>query len=382
MAIAAVGTAGLRIAPQQRRGRRRRPGARPASPIEVISGRGGEPARLPRGARRASGSADGPVVVFDTGGGSSQFTFGDGDQVDERFSVDVGAVRFTERFGLDGAVSTRDARPRRWRRSPPTSRGSTAARARTRSSAWAAPSRTSTRSSTAWPTYDPDVVQGTVLDRAEIDRQIELYRTRDADERRSIVGLQPARAEVILAGACVVRTVLDKLGATRSRSAIAASATACWPSGSAVSRSPRETRAHAAAADCPSVVQASLGCPGLRPPLADAVDLTPGSTVTALIVPKNLGYAGIAGSRCRTACTRRRRAPSSTRCSARRGRSRPGRARRSPPSPAARCWSTGLGGERGGAAGGRDHARDRACCSCCSPCFGWAGSRSSCPRRW
>ena len=50
-----------------------------------------------------------------------------------------------------------------------------------------------------------------MLDRAEIDRQIELYRTRTADERREITGLQPARAEVILAGACIVRTVLDKL---------------------------------------------------------------------------------------------------------------------------------------------------------------------------
>ena len=36
----------------------------------------------------------------------------------------------------------------------------------------------------ALATYDPDVVHGTVLDRAEIDRQIELYRTRDADGRR------------------------------------------------------------------------------------------------------------------------------------------------------------------------------------------------------
>ena len=61
-------------------------------------------------------------------------------------------------------------------------------------------------------TYDPDVVQGTILDRDEIDRQIELYRSQDADGRRSIVGLQPARAEVILAGACIVRTILDKLG--------------------------------------------------------------------------------------------------------------------------------------------------------------------------
>jgi exopolyphosphatase/guanosine-5'-triphosphate,3'-diphosphate pyrophosphatase len=61
-------------------------------------------------------------------------------------------------------------------------------------------------------TYDPAVVQGTVLDRAEIDRQIELYRSRDADARRTIVGLQPKRAEVILAGACIVRTVMEKLG--------------------------------------------------------------------------------------------------------------------------------------------------------------------------
>jgi exopolyphosphatase/guanosine-5'-triphosphate,3'-diphosphate pyrophosphatase len=64
----------------------------------------------------------------------------------------------------------------------------------------------------ALSTYDPDVVQGTVLDRAEIDRQIELYRSRDTTERRAIVGLQPKRADVILAGACVVRTVMEKLG--------------------------------------------------------------------------------------------------------------------------------------------------------------------------
>jgi exopolyphosphatase/guanosine-5'-triphosphate,3'-diphosphate pyrophosphatase len=61
-------------------------------------------------------------------------------------------------------------------------------------------------------TYDPDIVQGTILDRAEIDRQIELYRSRNTEERRSIVGLQPKRADVILAGACIVRTVMNKLG--------------------------------------------------------------------------------------------------------------------------------------------------------------------------
>jgi exopolyphosphatase / guanosine-5'-triphosphate,3'-diphosphate pyrophosphatase len=56
------------------------------------------------------------------------------------------------------------------------------------------------------------VIQGTELGAGEIDRQIELYRTRSADERRTLPGLQPKRAEVILAGACIVRTVLEKLG--------------------------------------------------------------------------------------------------------------------------------------------------------------------------
>jgi exopolyphosphatase/guanosine-5'-triphosphate,3'-diphosphate pyrophosphatase len=59
--------------------------------------------------------------------------------------------------------------------------------------------------------YDPDAVQGAVLTRAEVERQIELYRTLDVDARRQIVGLQPKRADVILAGACVVRTVMEKL---------------------------------------------------------------------------------------------------------------------------------------------------------------------------
>ncbi len=59
--------------------------------------------------------------------------------------------------------------------------------------------------------YDPDAVQGTVLARTEVGRQIELYRSRPAAERRAIVGLQPGREEVILAGACIVRTVMEKL---------------------------------------------------------------------------------------------------------------------------------------------------------------------------
>jgi exopolyphosphatase / guanosine-5'-triphosphate,3'-diphosphate pyrophosphatase len=101
--IAAVGTAGLRIASNPEAlvdAVRERCGVG----IEVISGE--EEARLAYlAATAALDIGQGAVAVFDTGGGSSQFTFGHGRRVDEQFSVDVGSVRITERYGLDGAVS-------------------------------------------------------------------------------------------------------------------------------------------------------------------------------------------------------------------------------------------------------------------------------------
>jgi exopolyphosphatase/guanosine-5'-triphosphate,3'-diphosphate pyrophosphatase len=207
--IAAVGTAGLRIA---RNGTdfvkavEDRCGVR----IEIIPGE--EEARLAYlGAMSGLGVVSGSQVVFDTGGGSSQFTFGHDGRVDERWSVDVGAVRYTERFGLARAVSDHvlgaaldaiaaelerlDRRPR-----PDVLVGM----------GGAITNLAAVKHQLA--TYDADVVQGSELELAEVDRQIELYRTRAAEERRRVVGLQPKRAEVILAGACIVRTVMTKLG--------------------------------------------------------------------------------------------------------------------------------------------------------------------------
>jgi exopolyphosphatase/guanosine-5'-triphosphate,3'-diphosphate pyrophosphatase len=207
--IAAVGTAGLRIASNGNEvvaAIEQRTGAR----VEVISGE--EEGRLAYlAAKSGLGLSKGSLVVFDTGGGSSQFTFGHDSVVDDRFSVDVGAVRYTERFGLDRAVS------------PDTLRDAMAAIAVDLARIDGRPVPDAlvgmggavtniTAVSHGLATYDPTIVQGSVLHNGEIDRQIELYRSRDAEARRGIVGLQPKRAEVILAGACIVRTIMTKLG--------------------------------------------------------------------------------------------------------------------------------------------------------------------------
>jgi exopolyphosphatase/guanosine-5'-triphosphate,3'-diphosphate pyrophosphatase len=208
-AIAAVGTAGLRIAANGNEVVAAIQ-ARTGVHIEVISGE--EESRLAYlAAMSGLGLKTGSLVVFDTGGGSSQFTFGHDSNVDERFSVDVGAVRYTERYQLDGAVSPDTLREAMAAISADLSRiDGRPVPDKLVAMGGAVTNITAVRHGLA--TYDPAVVQGTLLDRAEIDRQIELYRSRDAEARRAIVGLQPKRAEVILAGACIVRTVMEKLG--------------------------------------------------------------------------------------------------------------------------------------------------------------------------
>jgi exopolyphosphatase/guanosine-5'-triphosphate,3'-diphosphate pyrophosphatase len=208
-AIVAIGTAGLRTAANSA-SVISRIAARTGIRIEVVSG--DEESRLAFvGVGPDLALRDGGLVVFDTGGGSTQFTFGHGGQVDERFSLPIGAVRLTERFGLDRAVSAERLREAR-----------VAIRAelapvgdRPRPDALVGIGGAVTNLvavQLALDPYDPNVVRGRSLDAEELERQIEAYRRQDAEQRDATVGLQPGRGEVILAGACIVRAVMDTLG--------------------------------------------------------------------------------------------------------------------------------------------------------------------------
>jgi exopolyphosphatase/guanosine-5'-triphosphate,3'-diphosphate pyrophosphatase len=206
--IAAVATAGMRLAANSAEliaAVRERCGVG----IEVISGE--EEARLAYLAATSELEVgQDSLVVFDTGGGSTEFTFGRAARVEERFSLDVGAAGYTERFGLDGVVSDEDLAQALQAIAADLAQLDGRQRpAALVGMGGALTNLAAVRHGLA--SYDSEVVHGTVLDRAEVDRQIELYRTRAAEQRREIVGLQPARAEVILAGACIVRTVLEKL---------------------------------------------------------------------------------------------------------------------------------------------------------------------------
>ena len=207
--LAAVGTMGMRSAGNSEAfiaAVRERCGVT----IEVIPG--AEEGRLAYLAVKAGlGLPAGSLVVLDTGGGSTQFTFGRGDAVDEQFSLDIGAVRLTAQYGLGAPLSREQL-----------------------DEALAAIAGEFSRLDGATP---PDALVGmggaitnmtAIMLRPGASTTPTPCRVRCSAAKRStarsnccaratwmrageIVGLQPKRADVILAGVCVVRTVMGKL---------------------------------------------------------------------------------------------------------------------------------------------------------------------------
>jgi exopolyphosphatase/guanosine-5'-triphosphate,3'-diphosphate pyrophosphatase len=56
--------------------------------------------------------------------------------------------------------------------------------------------------------YSHSEVHGSRLSRAEVERQIQLFKGKTIAERREIPGLEPERADVILAGAMLIDRIM------------------------------------------------------------------------------------------------------------------------------------------------------------------------------
>lgn len=154
---------------------------------------------------------DGDLVIFDTGGGSTEFIFGKGTELVNRFSVNLGAIRITEKFFSDDPVAA----------------GSVEAAVKEIDDEFAAAGVAGTPVKLVgmggtvtsmgavkhkMVKYDPNVIQGSTLTKADIEEQIAEYSKRTIEQRRELPGLQPKRADVILAGACILKDITERLG--------------------------------------------------------------------------------------------------------------------------------------------------------------------------
>ncbi len=154
------------------------------------------------------GKTDQNVTIFDTGGGSTEFIFGKGLEFKHSISLDIGAVALTEKFLVSSPVkkSKLDAMLKSIKQYLQKKIE------KRKTDYLLGIGGTVTNMSAVMQNmekYDPKKIQGSILSYDEVTRQLELYASKTIEERKKIAGLQPKRADVILAGAGIVKTIMD-----------------------------------------------------------------------------------------------------------------------------------------------------------------------------
>jgi exopolyphosphatase/guanosine-5'-triphosphate,3'-diphosphate pyrophosphatase len=177
---------------------------------EVVSG--DEEAALSfAGATRALDPSDGPFLVMDIGGGSTEVVLGL-DAVTAALSVDIGCVRLTERHLLSdpptadeiaAAEQDIDAAIERVLDVVPVAQARTAI-------GLAGSVTTVAAVALGLSSYDRSRIHLTRLSRAEIDKVTEELLGMSRAERAALAVMHPGRVDVIGAGALILRTLVDR----------------------------------------------------------------------------------------------------------------------------------------------------------------------------
>lgn len=174
--------------------------------VDILSG--DEEARLSFASAHADFGGSAPLVVVDIGGGSTEFIYGDRTGVISfRKSFDIGSVRLTERF---------------IRQDPPAADEIRAVESHLANTLKALPppapdarligvAGTVTTVCAVARSIDPYVterVHGAVLTVAEIERTATALAALPVAERKHLKGLQPKRADIIVAGSLILVAAL------------------------------------------------------------------------------------------------------------------------------------------------------------------------------
>ena len=157
------------------------------------------------------------IIVVDIGGGSTEVIAGEDGNITKEVSVPLGAlVLHNEFLSSQGIVrpSQVDAARERARKHISAMAGDIFSGAKAPLTAVGIGGTITTLGSVmlSMAEYDPERITGRGLPLGEVERQIGLYSSMTAEERKSVRGLDPRRAEIVLAGACIVAEVIKLSG--------------------------------------------------------------------------------------------------------------------------------------------------------------------------
>jgi len=141
------------------------------------------------------------TVVVDVGGGSTEFIWNQGGRL-RLASVNVGAVRMTEADLGEEEVAARLnpalVEVRRSQIKTLVGVGGTIT--------------TLAAIDQGLVQYDPDRVHGYCLSATNVSDILKMLKRMDVEERKQVPGLQPERADIIVAGVTIVKAIMDGLG--------------------------------------------------------------------------------------------------------------------------------------------------------------------------
>ena len=157
---------------------------------------------------------DKETVIIDIGGGSTEFIFGRGTKIVDRFSTQLGALKLTERFLKSDPVKDEEfnammdfLKNELKRVNPPSKNPFLVGMGGTMTNLSAIKHKLEK--------YDPSVVQGSSITLDELNGIIDDIKSRTIEKRKEIKGLQPKRAEVILAGTGILKSIMERIGADK-----------------------------------------------------------------------------------------------------------------------------------------------------------------------
>jgi len=176
---------------------------------EIISGE--EEARLVhRSAWSDFGAATRgrPLAVLDVGGGSTELTWGVGPRPDGRRSFQIGAVRLTERIAAGDPPAARELEDlragARQALAPVAAIRASGALSRARLVGVAGTVTTLAAVEQALPVYDAERVHGAAMEVAALESLVARLAALPLLERARLPGMEPKRADVIVAGGVIV----------------------------------------------------------------------------------------------------------------------------------------------------------------------------------
>lgn len=151
------------------------------------------------------------ILVVDIGGGSTEFTLGKDKTIDFIQSINIGAVRVTEKFFSDNDYSEEKIEKcKAWiRKNLEILKNIKDRKFKLIGVAGTATTQISVRDK--MEIYDSSKVHMATLTLNELKENLLLFLSKNFEERKNIIGLEEKRADVIIAGTLILLTILEEL---------------------------------------------------------------------------------------------------------------------------------------------------------------------------